>query len=347
MRKDSEIFLRKCLQYKTEIGEDAFELNITYFGGIPNIEVEIDEIINELKTLKCISKKSEIIGETIQIYLTLDGITYFSKQKINEKGITINFNGDQINVATNNGRIDAKNYEKDIDNIPKTIVVEGNKNSREVSSGGSGDQLFWLGLIGMLVLTVFYLDYRIKVQLCLVLASIIIEVATVWAYYNSKKAQVIYGKNIKEMSYFNMVGIICIPLLIGIINMPLYTSKIDLDAFKKIVDMDGIIKAFLNSEYAYYAFFQMVGMILLAFFMLHIVCSDFYIIAITNIVIGKRGKWFWNSLFKLTYKRGKDWKIHVSIGILFLVMSILCVIGIVPYIIDVLSNINANNLSKI
>ena len=44
MRKDSEIFLKKCLQYKTEIGEDAFELNITYFGGIPNIEVEIDEI---------------------------------------------------------------------------------------------------------------------------------------------------------------------------------------------------------------------------------------------------------------------------------------------------------------
>ena len=326
MRKDSEIFLRKCLQYKTEIGEDAFELNITYFGGIPNIEVEIDEIINELKTLKCISKKSEIIGETIQIFLTLDGITYFSKQKINENGITINFNGDQINVVTDNGRIDAKNYEKDIDNIPKTIVVEGNKNSREASSGGSGDQLFGLGLIGMLVLTVFYLDYRIKVQLCLVLASIIIEVATVGVYYNSRKAQVIYGKNIKEMLYFNMAGIICIPLLIGIVNMPLYTSKIDLDDFKKIVDMDGIIKAFLNSEYAYYAF---------------------YIIAITNIVIGKKGKWFWNSLFKLTYKRGKDWKIHVSIGILFLVMSILCVIGIVPYIIDVLSNINANNLSKI
>ena len=32
--------------------------------------------------------------------------------------------------------------------------------------------------------------------------------------------QVIYGKNIKEMLYFNMAGIICIPLLIGIINMP-------------------------------------------------------------------------------------------------------------------------------
>ena len=101
-----------------------------------------DEVKKLLTDKESISKKSEIIGETIQIYLTLDGITYFSKQKINENGITINFNGDQINVVTDNGRIDAKNYEKDIDNIPKTIVVEGNKNSREASSGGSGDQLF-------------------------------------------------------------------------------------------------------------------------------------------------------------------------------------------------------------
>lgn len=45
-------------------------------------------------------------------------------------------------------------------------------------------------------------------------------------------------------------------------------------------------------------------------------------------------------------ERGESFT-DVSIGILFLVMSILCVIGIVPYIIEVLSNINANNLSKI
>lgn len=226
-------------------------------------------------------------------------------------------------------------------------MVEDNKNKRLTTSDGSGDQLFWLGLVGILILTAFYLDYRLEVQLGLVFASVIIEVATVWAYYNSRKAQVIYGKNIKEILYFNIVGILCIPLLIGIINMPLYTSKIDLVAFKQSVDMDGIVKALFNSEYAYYALFQMLGMISLAFFILHIVCSDFYIIAVTNIVIGRRGKWFWKILFKLTYKRGRDWKKHVMIGILFLIMSILCVIGIVPYIIDVLSNMNVNNLSKI
>lgn len=276
MRKDSEVFLRKCLQYKAGMGEDAFELDINYFSEIPNLEVEIDEIIEELKIQNCISGKSELIGKTIQIYLTLDGITYFNSYKGKEQGITINFNGDQINIATDNGKIGAKKYDKNIKNVPKTIIVE-EKNERVTSSGGSGDQLFWLGLIGMLVLTVFYLDYRFEVQAGLVFASVIIEVATVWTYY---------------------------------------------------------------------ALFQMVGMLLLAFFMIHIVCSDVYIIAVTNIVIGRR-KWFWNSLFKLTYKRGRDWKMHVKMGISILVMSILCVIGIVPYIIDALSNINANNLSKI
>lgn len=347
MRKDSAMFLRKCLQYKTKTGEDAFELDITYFSEIPNLEVEIEEIIDELINQKCISRKSEIIGKTIKIYLTLDGITYFNGHKGKEQGVTINFNGDQINVATDSGKIDAKKYEKDIDNIPKTMVVKGNKNKRAASSDDSGNQLFWLGLVGMLVLTVFYLNYHFIVQLGLVLVSVIIEVATVWVYYNSRKAKVIYEKNIKEMSYFNMVGILCVPLLIGIINMPLYTSKVDLDALKQSVHMDGIVKAFLDSEYVYYALFQMVGMILLTIFMLHIVCSDFYIIAVTNHVIGRRGKWFWDSLFKLAYKRGRDWKTHVRIGILLLVISILCVIGIVPYIIDVLSKINANNLSKI
>ena len=49
MRKDSEIFLEKCLQYRGKIGKDAFEIGINYFSEIPNIEVEIDDIIEELK----------------------------------------------------------------------------------------------------------------------------------------------------------------------------------------------------------------------------------------------------------------------------------------------------------
>ena len=51
----------------------------------------------------------------------------------------------QINIATDNGQIDAKEYEGKIYNITKTIVVEGEKNSRTSKSRGDGNQLFCLG----------------------------------------------------------------------------------------------------------------------------------------------------------------------------------------------------------
>ena len=261
-------------------------------------------------------------------------------------GITVNISGEQINIATDNGQIDAKEYEGKIYNITKTIVVEGEKNSRTSKSRGDGNQLFCLGMLGIIVITVLYLNYRTDVQLFIVFAAAIIEIATIGVFYGSKN--VIYGKNIKEMSYFNMIAIWCVPLLIGFVNTSLYTSKIDLENFKKIIEIEGIIKAFFEYyEYMCYALFQTIGMISLAFLLLHIICSDFYIIAVTNIVIGSRGKWFWNKLFKLTHKRGKDWKKHVLVGVVFLVISILCVCGIIPYIINVLNNINEKNFSEI
>lgn len=344
MRKDSELFLRKSLQYKEETGENAFELDVACFSEIPNIEVEIDDIFDELKKQKCISAKSTILGQKIKIYLTLDGITYFDDEhKKNPSEITINISGKQINVATDNGKVDVKQYEKDINNISKTIVIEDNKNKSSSTSNGSGDGMLWFGILVVLVLTAIYLDYRFQVQLGLIIASIVMETVTCLVYYKSKKARVIYGKNIKEMIYFNMGSILSVPILLGVINSPMYTSKINLDVFKQSVDKEGIIVAFFNSEYAYYALFQMVGMLFLALFLLHIVCSDIYIIAITNIVVGKKGKVIWNGLFKLTYKRGRNWKTHVEIGMLFLFMSILFVGGIIPYITDVLTKINASN----
>lgn len=93
-----------------------------------------------------------------------------------------------------------------------------------------------------------YLDFRFQVQLGLAIASIVIEVTTYLVYYNSKKTQVIYGKNIKEMLYFNMFSILCILLLIGVINSPIYTSKINLDSFNQSIDNEAFIISHISSE---------------------------------------------------------------------------------------------------
>ena len=105
-------------------------------------------------------------------------------------------------------------------------------------------------------LTSFYSNYRFQVQVGLVLATLIIESATLFTYHNSKKAKLIYGQNIKILQ-FNLISIFSIPILIGIINTPLFMSKINLDLFNQSVVKKGIIMTLLNTDYFYYVCFQM------------------------------------------------------------------------------------------
>ena len=229
--------------------------------------------------------------------------------------------------------------EDTIDRHP--IIVEENKHQATTKSSKSGDEILWIGIgIAVLVITFYYTKYRHQVQCGLIAASIVTEIVTCLVYYYSKKVKVFYGKNIKGILYFNIISILGVPLLIWFINSPWYTSKIKFDLFMQMADNNGILSAFLHSEYGYYALFQMAGMFFIAMFLVHIISSDIYIIAVTNITAGSSGMWIWNGLFRLTYKRGKSWKQHFKVGILFLIFSILFAAGIFPYVIIKLSNGN-------
>lgn len=350
MRKDSELFLKKTLEYKRKIEKDAFKLSINYFSDIPNIEIEIEDIFEELKREQCISQRSEILEESIVIYLTLDGITYFDVETEvkNNQNIIFNVTGGQINVANDNGKIEARQYRNNDKNKTKVIVIEDIKSGKQTikadsaTSSNSGYEMSILAGIILLIFTKNYLNYRSQVQLGLVITSIAIEMITCIVYYNGKKVGIIYGENIKEISYFNMISMIIVPILIGIINSPIYTSKVNFDILIQEIKNQNLIIAFLNSEFGYYAMFQMIGMIFLALFMIYIISSDIYIIAIINIVSSKKGQWLWNCLLKLTHGGNKNWKGHVKVGLLFIIISILFAGGILPYIIN---RLNAGNLS--
>lgn len=113
MRKDSEMFLKKVLVYRNEMGKDSFEINIKYFSEIPNIVTVIGDILNDLKWNNCISSKSEVcdLEGNIALYLTLDGILYFNdiekpdasnRSMRNNKGISYNRETDKLNESETN-----------------------------------------------------------------------------------------------------------------------------------------------------------------------------------------------------------------------------------------------------
>lgn len=114
MRKDSEIFLMKLLEYRKKVDKDRFEVNYKYFKEIPSIETAIYDIIKDLIACNCITSQSRVIDleEDISINLTLDGITYFDEIESKEKTSDYAFNiySKMVNVSAGNEIINnAKN----------------------------------------------------------------------------------------------------------------------------------------------------------------------------------------------------------------------------------------------
>ena len=108
MRKDSQIFLKKILDYRNSTGENNFELNYKYFDDIPSVETAIYDILDDLISYNCLTSKSQVIDleGNISINLTLDGITYFDDEKEKNSAVIFNVSGGQINIAKENAKID-------------------------------------------------------------------------------------------------------------------------------------------------------------------------------------------------------------------------------------------------
>lgn len=130
MRKDSEIFLKKALAYRDEMGKDSFELNIKYFSEIPNIVTAIRDILNDLKWNNCISSKSEVcdLEGNIALYITLDGILYFNNID----------KSDDFNLFMKNDKGIAYSRETSNLNKPKINII----NSKSVDKVEKGKKVF-------------------------------------------------------------------------------------------------------------------------------------------------------------------------------------------------------------
>lgn len=139
MRKDSEMFLKKILDYRNNIGKNNFELNFQYFNDIPSIETAIYDILDDLVRNNCLTSKSQVIDleGDISINLTLDGITYFDDVKEKNSAVIFNVSGGQVNIAKDNGKIDAvmgntepQKERKKID-VPMDKVYQRNESTSE------------------------------------------------------------------------------------------------------------------------------------------------------------------------------------------------------------------------
>lgn len=113
LRKDSKRFLEIVLEKREELGEDALKLEMEDFSEIPNIQMNIKAIFDDLKKHGCISNSSSIwLSGGMNIFLTMEGIDYF-KDKEKEKQLEMmssnvqNFYAPVSNVQMQQGTVNS------------------------------------------------------------------------------------------------------------------------------------------------------------------------------------------------------------------------------------------------
>lgn len=250
--------------------------------------------------------------------------------------------GNQVNVNNGNGVINAKQDNPINQPVEKQIIIVNKpysnvqKSSTTKATGNSDDGIFFVAGIIVFIAAGYYVQYRWQIRLGVIVISLIIELLTYMIYCKGKKNRVLYDKNLKQIAIFNMISDIMIPVLIGVISSPIYNSNVNFDILEQQIISKGIIQAFITLPVGRYAVFQMVGMLIIGIFLIYIVVSDLYIIAVLNIVMEKRGQWFWRWLLRKACRKSKDGIEHIKIGVILLVFSIILTIGILPYFISLL-----------
>lgn len=113
LRKDSEKFLEIILREREKIGKDALRFCLEDFKEIPNIQMNIKTILDDLKIHGCISDNSSLfISGQMDIYLTMEGIEYFAdKERVNQaeqmgRNVT-NFYGSVSNMQMQQGTVNS------------------------------------------------------------------------------------------------------------------------------------------------------------------------------------------------------------------------------------------------
>lgn len=253
--------------------------------------------------------------------------------------IQVIVSGGQVNISTDNGVVNA-NQNNETPIVEKQIIIENkSKNYNQKpnrKSGESDDGTLILGGLALIFAAGFYVQYRWQILLGFIVISLLIELLTCMIYYKGKKNGILYDKNLKQIGIFNMVSVSLIPILLGIISSPIYNSKIDFDYLKQQVITNGPIQAYFTNPSGQYAMFQMGGLFCTGLFLMYIVWSDLYIIAVLNVAMEKKGQKFWKLLLKWTCGKSKEGGKHIKAGIILIVISVIMTIGILPYILSLI-----------
>ena len=200
------------------------------------------------------------------------------------------------------------------------------------SESSYGTEIVVVFLLVALFLIFWFLKYEKIICAVVLVLFVFLEVAFLVAEYIITRRYRI-DKSIKYILLFNILATICIPILVSFIKMPIMGPDFDKEAMLNKMQEEGIFTALFDVEVFGFLLYQAMGVIILIVFMIFTLVGMIHVLSMINLVLKNRFGKMWEWFYIKTMGLCKSVKFYISFGLLLLVLSFLCISGVLSALI--------------
>ncbi|WP_139197191.1 hypothetical protein [[Clostridium] fimetarium] len=99
---------------------------------------------------------------------------------------------------------------------------------------------------------------------------------------------------------------------------------------------EGLISILFNASVGTSVIYQMAGVIISGGFLIYIIVSELYIIAVINVAKGSEIQPFWMLVLRKTCGSTKNGTLHILFGLLILIICFTMITGILPNVLKLI-----------
>lgn len=200
------------------------------------------------------------------------------------------------------------------------------------SESSYGTEIVVVFLLVALFLIYWFLKYEKIICAVVLVLFVFLEVAfLVVEYIITRRYRI--DKSIKYILLFNILATICIPILVSFIKMPIMGPDFDKEAMLNKMQEEGIFTALFDVEVFGFLLYQAMGVIILIVFMIFTLVGMIHVLSMINLVLKNRFGKMWEWFYIKTMGLCKSVKFYISFGLLLLVLSFLCISGVLSALI--------------
>lgn len=200
------------------------------------------------------------------------------------------------------------------------------------SESSYGTEIVVVFLLVALFLIYWFLKYEKIICAVVLVLFVFLEVAFLVAEYIITRRYRI-DKSIKYILLFNILATICIHILVSFIKMPIMGPDFDKEAMLNKMQEEGIFTALFDVEVFGFLLYQAMGVIILIVFMIFTLVGMIHVLSMINLVLKNRFGKMWEWFYIKTMGLCKSVKFYISFGLLLLVLSFLCISGVLSALI--------------